>query len=166
MPKNLYGRVGRAAMHYMVQRYFAYEHGWAIKGFAATSASGASSNVSSSATRSSSNSVKILKQKLPNYVEAIVEGRLEAEGFGLHDVVTMVVVVERMVFDKGLEMLEDAYYLQREETGKLLAEPELMDVIYACMMIYGYETDRRNRTVHDETLVQLKQDFPLGLALW
>ena len=37
-----------------------------------------------------------------------------------------------------------------------------MDVIYANMMIYGYEADRRNWTVHDETLVQLKQDFPQG----
>ena len=103
----------------MAQRYFACEHGWAIKGFEASSV--ASSNVSSSSGPSSA-SAKILKQKLPNYVEAIVEGRLEAEGFGLHDVVTMVVVMERMIFDKGLEMLEDAYYLQSEETGKLLAE--------------------------------------------
>ena len=141
MRKGLYGRVGRDAMHYMAQRYFAYEHGWAIKGFEASSV--ASSNVSSSSGPSSA-SAKILKLKLPNYVEAIVEGRLEAVGFGLHDVVTMVVVMERMIFDEGLEMLEDAYYLQREETGKLLAEPELMDVIYAYMMIYGYEADRRN----------------------
>ena len=63
MPKNLYGCVGRDAMHYMVQRYFAYEHGWAIKGFEASSV--ASSNVSSSSGPSSA-SAKILKLKLPN----------------------------------------------------------------------------------------------------
>merc|ERR1719478_1461192 len=33
MPKNVYGRVSRNAMLYMVQRYFGHEHGWSIKGF-------------------------------------------------------------------------------------------------------------------------------------
>ena len=64
-------------------------------------------------------------------------GRLEAEGFGLHDVATTVVALERMIVDEGLEVLEDAYYLQGEENGELLAEPPLMVAIYAYVMIYG-----------------------------
>merc|ERR550514_595448 len=33
MPKNLWGKIDRDAMQYMVRRYFGGEHGWSISGF-------------------------------------------------------------------------------------------------------------------------------------
>jgi len=81
MPKNVHGRISRDAMQYMVQRYFGHEHGWSIKGFDPASTAN---------------------------VEALLEQRLERDGFAPHDVVTMLVVLERLIFDEGMGMLEDA----------------------------------------------------------
>jgi hypothetical protein len=139
MPKDMSGRVTRDAMHYMVQRYFGAEHGWFIKGFDASSTVNASD-------KNSLSSVKVLKDKLPGYVESVVEERLEHEGFGLNDVVAMVVVLERMILDEGMQMLEDAYYLQEKETNAPLTKDELMDVVFTYMLPYDSKAERRNRT--------------------
>merc|ERR550514_1573447 len=111
MPKNMQGRVGRDAMQYMVGRYFGHEHGWSIKGFDPASTGGNSSVEASS--------VQILEQKLPLYVEAVMEQRLEQQGFALNDVVTIVAALDRS---------------------------ELTDVVLTYMLTYAFQADRRNRT--------------------
>ena len=90
MPKNVHGRIIRDAMQYMVQRYFGHEHGWSLKGFDPAS----TANVSVGA--------KVLKAKLPAHVEALLEQRVERAGLEPHDVVTMLVVLERLIFDEGM----------------------------------------------------------------
>jgi hypothetical protein len=77
MPKNMYGRVGRDAMQYMVSRYFGEHYGWSIKGFDPASKAGNASQEAAPVT--------ILQEKLPEYVETVVAERLERHGFALND---------------------------------------------------------------------------------
>jgi hypothetical protein len=150
----MYGRVGRDAMQYMVSRYFGEHYGWSIKGFDPASKGGNASQEVAPVT--------ILQEKLPQYVETVVEERLERHGFALNDVVTMAVVLERMIFDEGLGMLEDAYYLQEKETVVPMNHSELVDVVLTYMMIYGFQAERRNRTDFPYTVGKIVRDYPKG----
>merc|ERR1719456_2238393 len=68
--KNRNGRIGLEALRYLIHRYFASSHGWSIKGF---EQHGAGQNNGQAA--------HILKQKLPGYVEDVLETRLGHGGF-------------------------------------------------------------------------------------
>merc|ERR1719230_2349045 len=105
-------------MQYMVMRYFGKEYGWSIKGFhPASSSSKIAKKENELSTSPALSAVKVLASKLPGYAGAAGE---KPEGFTLHDVVALVVVLERLIFDEGMEMLEDAYYLQSKEVSDLL----------------------------------------------
>merc|ERR1719440_1843742 len=104
MPKSVHGRVDREALQYMVRRYFGSGHGWSVKGFEPTKETNSSSD--------SVAAVSILKHKLPLYIESLLESKLDHAGFSATDVVTMVAVLERMIFDEGVEMLEGAYRMR------------------------------------------------------
>merc|ERR1719161_560443 len=179
MPRNAKGRVGRDAMHYMAQRYFGSEYGWSLKGFDPPSQKGASSsspfsrhdnmNVSDEvvSTRdkhavSKSFTTEIMKEKLSSYVESVLEKRLDHEGFGLNDLVTLVVVLERLVYDEMLSMLEDAYKIQRKGLDRVLGRLELLDVTVTYMLLYAFEADRRNRSDFPVTLNKIRHGYPHG----
>jgi len=169
MPKNIYGRIGRDAMEYMIARYFGAEHGWTIKGF--DPASRAKHNKSLSATigehaefghGANVSAAMTLRQKLPGYVEAVIEERLDQHGFGLHEVVTFMVVMERLIWDENMAMLEDAYWLQKKETSQLLTRLEVLDLTVTYMLIYAFSADRRNRTDFPQTLKKIRRGYPNG----
>merc|ERR1719487_369128 len=155
MPKSMYGLVGLDALQYMVHRYFLTEHGWSIRGFAPSGAEKNISDISSAA--------KILAEKLPSYIEAVLERKLQHQGgFALSDVVTMVAVLERMIFDEAVEMLESAYRMRGFETRELLTASELEDVMHSYMLIYSFGASSTNQTKHAEILKAVENEYPDG----
>merc|ERR1719247_3278857 len=74
----------------------------------------------------------------------------------------MVVVLERMIFDEGLGMLEDAYYLQRMDVSVPMNRSKLVNVVLTYMMIYGFQANRRNRTDLPYTIGHIVRDYPSG----
>ena len=96
------------------------------------------------------------------YDEAVMEHRLQQHGFALNDVVTTVAVLEKMIFDEGIEMLEDSYYLQEKETSEPLNRTELTDVVLTYMLIYGFQAERRNRTDLPVTVGKVVRGYPKG----
>merc|ERR1719478_243100 len=79
----------------------------------------------------------------------------------------MVVVLERLIYDEGLDMLEDVYYLQQKDTAVPLNRSELADVVLTYMMTYAFQADRRNRTDLPITVGKIvrgyKKGWPSGL---
>lgn len=73
--KNDYGRIELEGLRYLIHRYFAENHGWHIHGFAPH--------------QKAEVGAKILTEKIPSYVEEILEARLDHQGFDLSDAVTM-----------------------------------------------------------------------------
>ncbi len=67
-----------------------------------------------------------------------------------------------MIFDEGLGLLEDAYYLKEKETVVPMNHSELVDVVLTYMMIYGFQAERRNRTDFPYTVGKIVRDYPKG----
>jgi len=159
LPKNEHGRWGEEALRYAVHRYFEREHGWVVKGFAPHSvASGASRNSSDYKVEreegvGSDNSTgnlleeddgfdgEILEQKLPGYVEQVLERKLVHQGFDLEDAVTMVVALRRLIFDESMTILERAFALNGRMPNSRLQESALRQVAVSFMMLYMNQLD-------------------------
>merc|ERR1719326_1645073 len=72
-----------------------------------------------------------------------------------------------MIFDEEMQVLEDAYYQQLKEPVEPLTDEELMEVVYAYMVLYRGEFNtavayRRNRTAFQLTLGRLRERNPNG----
>ena len=83
-------------------------------------------------------------------------------GFALHNVVTMFVVLGRLMFDEGMGLLEDAYYLNQKETNELITRKELTKVVFPDMLVYGFDAERRNRTDFPITMQKIRNGYPQG----
>merc|ERR1719409_2615328 len=113
LPKNEQGRLGPKAVRYIVHSYFAKEHGWLIQGL---EPHGHSTNVSEV------HEVSILQDKAPALVEALLENQQSDRGLALGDVVTMIAVLERLIFDESMELLGESYKLNDQSATGLLDE--------------------------------------------
>jgi len=128
LPKNSWGRLAPRAVRYIVHNYFAKEHGWLIEGLAPH---GMQANVSEV------HEVSILQDKAPALVEALLEVRQYDHGLALSDVVTMVVVLEQLIFDESIMLLEHAYQLNRQSTADEVSEDSLHDVLQSYLLVFG-----------------------------
>merc|ERR1719197_335300 len=100
-------------MRYAVQRYFSSNHGWVIKGFESHSA------------EQQVQDVGILGSKVPGYVEATLEAMLQKGGYAMPDILTVIIVVERLIFDEVARSVEAAYLLNHLPTESLLRKDSL-----------------------------------------
>merc|ERR1719498_1252508 len=159
MPKNIFGAVGQESMQYMVQRYFGAVHGWSIKGF--DQASRQSRNATEQAEGGALAAVKVLVEKLPTYANATGNER-GLRGFRLQDVVTLVAVLEHLIFDESTEMLEDAYRLVSLDPNVPLTRAKLRLVAFTYMLIYGFMADRRDKEGIRQVYQQIADMYPKG----
>merc|ERR1719478_255706 len=113
LPKNENGRLGPKSVRYVVHSFFAKEHGWLIQGL---EPHGMRSNVTDV------HEVSILQDKAPALVEALLETRQANRGLALGDVVTMIAVLERLIFDESMELLTAAYNPNRQSVNASIDE--------------------------------------------
>jgi hypothetical protein len=147
LPKNEHGRVGTAAMRYAVQRYFSKNHGWIIKGFESHRAEQVQD-------------AGILASKVPGYVEATLEEMLQKGGFSLPDILTVVIVVERLIFDEVARSVEGAYHLNHFATGSLLNLDSLLKVIESHLIAEMLERHEFDEELHVEDRDQILELYP------
>lgn len=151
--KNQHGRVELSGLRYLMHRYFAEGHGWQIKGFEkATSNDG----------EVGSGKPEILVQKLPGYVESVLEARLNHQGFDLRDAVTMVLALERLIFDSGLQHLETAFAFRDltsfQDVG---SAADLTEVMRSFVMMYATQISGAGLTskyAHDKAKEALVEE--------
>merc|ERR1719265_1454201 len=120
---NDYGRIELEGLRYLIHRYFAENHGWHIHGFAQHN-------------KAEDVGAKILTEKIPGYVEDILEARLDHQGFDLSDAVTMVTVLEKMVFDEGIEKLTHSFRLNKIPLDTQMTETEFKEVLRSFGMLF------------------------------
>jgi hypothetical protein len=148
LPKNKHGRVEAATMRYAVQRYFSKSHGWIIKGFESHS------NVSE---------VKeggILNSKVPGYVEATLEEMFQKGGFSLSDILSVVIVLERLIFDEVARSVESAYHLNHLGTETMLNEDSLLKVLESHLIVEMLERHDFDEDVHKEDRADIHEYYP------
>merc|ERR1719281_509038 len=75
LPKNHHGRLSPAYFRYAVRRFFSQQHGWVIKGF--------EPRADNSSDPADFQDAMLMQDKIPGYLEAVVEKKLSNEGFAL-----------------------------------------------------------------------------------
>jgi len=127
LPKNSVGRLAPRAVRYLVHGYFAKEHGWLIKGL---EPHGMQANMSEV------HEVSILQDRAPALVEALLEARQSDRGLTLYDVVVMVAVLERLIFDESIQLLEAAYSLNYLSADGPMDEEELHEILRSYLLVF------------------------------
>jgi len=148
LTKNEHGRVGAAAMRYAVQRYFSKNHGWIIKGF------------ESHSTEPQVQDAGILGSKVPGYIEATLEEMLQKGGFSLPDILTVVIVVERLIFDEVARSVESAYHLNHLATEQMLNSDSLLTVLESHMIVEMLERHDFDEALHKEDRKDIHELYP------
>ena len=128
LPKNEQGRLGPNGVRYVVHSYFAKTHGWLIQGL---EPHGMRTNVTEV------HEVSILQDKAPALVEALLENQQSDRGLALGEVVTMIAVLERLIFDESMELVAASYKLNDQSAAGPLDEEALHEVLRSYLLIFG-----------------------------
>jgi len=128
LPKNNVGRLAPPAVRYLVHGYFAKEHGWLIKGL---EPHGMQLNITEM------HDVNVLKDKAPLLVEGLLEARQADRGLSFNDIVTMVAVLEQMMFDDSMALLEAAYRLNGLSVQDEIDTALLHKVMQSYLVLFG-----------------------------
>jgi len=128
LPKNEHGRLSPKAVRFIVHNYFAREHGWLIEGL---EPSGTRANVSEV------HGASIIQSKAPALLEALLEDKQHNRGLALNDAVAMAATLEHLIFDEAIVLLERAYALNGLNTGDMLDEIGLHEVLRSYLLLFG-----------------------------
>jgi len=128
LPKNAAGRLAPPAVRYIVHGYFAREHGWLIKGL---EPHGMQLNVSQI------HDVNVFQDKAPLLVEGLLEARQADRGLSFNDIVTMVAVLEQMMFDESVSLLQAAYRLNGLAEEDQINKDTLHTVLQSYLLLFG-----------------------------
>eukprot|EP00443_Scrippsiella_acuminata_P072916 CAMPEP_0115538030 /NCGR_PEP_ID=MMETSP0271-20121206/88646_1 /TAXON_ID=71861 /ORGANISM="Scrippsiella trochoidea, Strain CCMP3099" /LENGTH=211 /DNA_ID=CAMNT_0002970869 /DNA_START=138 /DNA_END=769 /DNA_ORIENTATION=+ len=132
LPKNEYGHLGSRSVLYLVQSYFAKEHGWLINGLEPH-------GTELSLTQEVSD-VAVLREKVPNHMMAILADRHTDRGLSFDDIVAMVAFLERLILNESIDLLDAAYGLNNVTTDQLLSEEMMHEVLTSYLYVFR---DRR-----------------------
>jgi len=135
-------------MRYLVQRYFSKNHGWIIKGFEAH-------NIQEQVQDSG-----ILESKVPGYVEATLEEVFQKGGYALPDLLTVVIVIERLIFDEVTRSVENAYLLNHLRTESHLNHNSLLTVLESHMIVEMLERHEFDEDMHKEDRADILELYP------
>jgi hypothetical protein len=124
MPLNVNGRVEQSLLRYMVHRYFMQRSSLSIHGF----------EPSRPANASGWGADDIISQRVPAFVEGVLEGEYMAKGFTLEDVATMIATLEQLIFDSETTVLAAVYRRERRSVQKDLSSQQLHRVLERYMV--------------------------------
>merc|ERR1719265_1887827 len=104
LPKNSRERIDRRFFRYLAHRYFMQTSSISVRGFEPTRL----------LNSSSWGSAEILSQRVPAFVESVLQSRnADEHGFSLEDAKTMIVALKQLNFDSESTLLEQAYAEER-----------------------------------------------------
>lgn len=129
LPKNDLGRLAPKAVRYLVQSYFAKEHGWLINGL---EPHGNGDNVTDV------HDVQILEDKAPAVVESLLEAKRSNRGLTLDDAVALMATLEQLIFNEGQLHLHAAYASNGFAETEALGESDVHDVLTSFLIITKY----------------------------
>jgi len=149
LPKNTAGRLAPPAVRYIVHGYFAREHGWLIKGLEPHGMQLSTSDV---------HDVDILQDKAPLLVENLLEAGQAGLGLAFNDVVAMITVLERMMFDESLTLLQAAYSLNGLAVVEDIDDVNLHRVLQSYLVLFGQGSKANLLDAdHHQALLQSRQ---------
>jgi len=125
LPKNEHGLLGDAAVSYALHRFFVQRHGWHVKGLEPGAGS-----------RSNPSAASILKDRVPSYMQRMVEQQLGERGFGLHDLAVLAASLEHLVHDDVIARLQAVFEVHNLPLTTRVDEALVDQAIDTYMMVY------------------------------
>jgi len=141
LPKNNKGQLAPRAVRYLVQSYFAAEHGWLINGLDPHGMQLFMTEV---------HNVSILRDKAPALVEALLEKKRAGSGLSMNDVVAMVAALERLICDESIQLLQEAYALNGVSMDTAINKGTLEEVLTSYLLVFelGGNGNKSDMTSH------------------
>jgi len=138
LPKNAHGRIERPMLRYALHRYFLRQYSVMVRGLEPTqNAMSASALVTSDG---------VFRDRVPTFVEAVLEGRFFKKGFGLEDAALIAIVLEDLVLE-----VPDEAYKSAPKRKKSLTRRELQELMdsYVLQWMVGDDADGQQLTPED-----------------
>jgi len=144
MQKNAENRIERRSLRYLVHRFFDRRSALHVRGF----------EPSRLINASGWGDADILSQRVPAYVEAVLESKHKADrGFDLRDAAIMVATIQQLIFDSEGAILEKAYRDLRKPLTQSLGASEVRKVLATYLVRWFVGED-------DETVSMLLSSRP------
>jgi len=151
LPKNSNGRLDRRSLRHLAHRYFNQKSSLVVRGF----------EPSRPVSESSWGSAEILSQRVPGYVESVLESRhVQERGFDIKDAAFMIVTIEQLIFDAESSLLEQVYKRHSKPLQLPLGEAGLKVVLedYLVHWLMGDDQEGINILLANRSL--LWESFP------
>jgi hypothetical protein len=155
LPKNAHGRIERPMLRYALHRYFLRQYSVMVQGLEPTQ------NMLDATALVTSEG--IYRDKIPTFIEGVLEGRFFKKGFALEDAAAIAAVLEELVFQVPDKAFEHAPKRRRS-----LSRIELETLLegYVLQWMLGDETDVQEVAMSspEESIPQWKAviDFAKG----
>jgi len=130
MTKNENGKLGSAAVGYMLHRVFIQRHGWFVKAL----------EPAGHGAWDSSSPMSILESRVPEHVQGMFEQRLGQQGLGLKEVAVLASSIEHLIHSESLARTRLAYAATNFSQEDALSEEEALSVLsmYMSIQLTGY----------------------------
>merc|ERR1719326_213890 len=86
---------------------------------------------------SEAHDVNVLQDKAPLLVEGLLEARQADRGLSFNDIITMVAVLEQMMFDESVTLLQAAYKLNGLSEDDQIDQSMLHKVLQSYLLLFG-----------------------------
>eukprot|EP00930_Biecheleria_cincta_P056225 TRINITY_DN4238_c0_g3_i1.p1 TRINITY_DN4238_c0_g3~~TRINITY_DN4238_c0_g3_i1.p1 ORF type:complete len:577 (+),score=101.70 TRINITY_DN4238_c0_g3_i1:76-1806(+) len=151
LPKNVNGRIDRKSLRHIAHRYFNEKSSLVIRGF----------EPSRSVNDSSWGSAEILSEKVPGYVEAVLEARhVNQHAFDVRDAAYVVATLEQLVFDSEGALLTKVYERQHKPLHRHLDVQGLHQILEHYLVHWLMGDDQQGIDVLLANRSLLETSFP------
>jgi len=155
LPKNQYGKIERRSLRYVAHRHFMRSSSIMIRGFEPLKV----------LSDSHSGAADVLSQRVPIYVEKVLEGRKAVHGFSLADATTMVAIVEQLIFDSENAVLEASYKQMNTSHSATLNHAVFAEIMEVYLVHWMMGDDHEGIRILMSSKKILEKSFPQWKAL-
>lgn len=151
LPTSPEGRIDRRLLRYVVHRYFERLSSLHVRGF----------EITAPAKASGWSGTDILSQRVPAYVESVLESQHRLQhGFDIRDAALMVATLEQLIYDSESTLLERIYKDQQKSTTASLSQQGLARILEDYMVHWLMGGDEVGIQVLLENRTYLANAFP------
>lgn len=130
VPKEEDGTLGHNVVRYVLQRFFAHQHGWFIRGLEPNQGS------SANATLDANGSQQSLQDWAPAYLQGFLETMMTGSGVSLRELAVYAATLQDLVHKEEKGNLRQAYANLDQSTDVDMEQEKAFQVFETYMMIY------------------------------
>jgi len=159
MPHNEHGKLGHAAISYVLHRIFVQRHAWFIPGLERRGKGEAAVNGTSPST--------LFVGKVPEYVPSSFENRISSKGMGVHEIAVLAASLEHLVHREAVDRLQLAYKVHHFSPDDVTITSEAVEILDTYMAVYilGFLLKKKNEATPDDVL-ELREHVPQIYPTW